>query len=98
VTRPCRRCGEPFESDRPHHRLCWRCFWELRDAGHFAGADGKSERPANAAPALTLDPRLLRAAVSLTHPDRHPAERAEMATAVTAGLLDLLKTARETNR
>ena len=41
-----------------------------------------------------LDPRLLRDAISLTHPDRHPPERAKTANAVTAALLELLQQTR----
>ena len=38
-----------------------------------------------------LDPRLLRDAIQLTHPDRHPAERSRTANAVTAALLEMLR-------
>jgi hypothetical protein len=47
---------------------------------------------------LTLDSRLLRDAIQLTHPDRHPPERARAANAVTAALLELLHDQRKTER
>jgi hypothetical protein len=40
------------------------------------------------------DVEFLREAVSLTHPDRHPVERSEVANRVTATLLELLRAAR----
>jgi hypothetical protein len=94
----CRSCGDLFESDRRYHRYCWPCYWELRDAGTWDDepAHGRPPpRPSSTPPPLELDPRLLRDAIALTHPDRHPPERAKVANAVTAALLELLETARK---
>lgn len=49
------------------------------DAGYSEALDTKPD----------LDAELLRAAVALTHPDRHPAERFEAANNVTSRLLEL---------
>jgi hypothetical protein len=93
MIRNCRRCGESFESDRNYHRLCWPCYWDQRNA---AEANERQTPPAASAAAQgpALDPRLLRDAIALCHPDRHPPERSKTANAVTAALLDLLKAAR----
>jgi hypothetical protein len=90
LTRTCRRCGESFETDRAHHRLCWPCYWEVRDGD----APPRRDPPPPAAPAL--DERLLRDAIQLCHPDRHPPERARIAYAVTAPLLEHLAAASRT--
>jgi hypothetical protein len=87
----CRSCGDLFESDRRYHHYCWPCYWEPRDAGTWDGEPTPEGRP----PPLDLDPRLLRDAIALTHPDRHSPERAKVANAVTAALLELLQTARK---
>lgn len=43
----------------------------------------------NAAMRERLDPEMLREAIKLTHPDRHPPERQEQAARVTAWLISL---------
>jgi predicted nucleic acid-binding Zn-ribbon protein len=83
VTRKCRRCGDLFETDRQHHRLCWPCYWHERHAQ-------ERRPPSKQQRSRSLDARLLRGAIALCHPDRHPPERAKTANAVTAALLDLL--------
>jgi hypothetical protein len=93
MTRKCRRCGESFETDRAHRRLCWPCYWELEDERRTQGRQATSPPPPPAAPA-PLDVRLLRDAISLCHPDRHPPERFKTANAVTAALIELLNAAR----
>jgi hypothetical protein len=88
--RTCHRCGGTIQSTNARHRLCWRCWRsdrdeDLRTEGWTRGYQaGRRE----AGPAL--DPELLRLAVTLTHPDRHPTERADVANRVTAWLLGLL--------
>jgi hypothetical protein len=104
VTRTCRSCGRAFETDRSHHAYCWDCYWEERDKGRWDDEDRSSEwrkappgwndQPPRKPP-VTLDPRLLRDAIALTHPDRHPPERARTANAVTAALLELLNQQRK---
>jgi hypothetical protein len=98
MTRNCRRCGDRFETDRAHHRLCWACYWELRDGdASWRKPPPGWESPPRREPARAvsaLDARLLQDAISLTHPDRHPPERARIANAVTAALLELLNAAK----
>jgi hypothetical protein len=88
MTRACRRCGETFDTNRSHHRYCWPCYWELRDGGEAT----PPAPPYTGSP--SLEPGLLREAIALCHPDRHPPEQ-ERANAVTAALLDLLTTVRK---
>ncbi len=92
MERRCRRCSEWFESDRPHHRLCWTCFWSLQDATKKTDPPPRQQSPMTSS---TLDPGLLLEAITLTHPDKHPPERGRAANAVTAALLELLHTARQ---
>jgi len=94
MERRCQRCTEWFESDRPHHRLCWTCFWEIRDAETKTDPPRQPSRAASGA----LDPGLLLEAIALTHPDKHPPERARAANAVTAALLEALHSARQAGR
>jgi hypothetical protein len=91
----CRRCGDEFDSDRAHHRYCWPCFRQLRETGRFGGERQPPPQQPPPKPPLDLDPRLLRDAIVLCHPDRLPPERARVANAVTAALLELLHTARK---
>lgn len=98
MTRTCRSCGRSFETDREHHRLCWPCYWQLRDAGDANANAGWRKPPPSwdtpPRPTPAIDERLLRDAIALCHPDRHPPERARIANAVTAALLELLNAAR----
>jgi hypothetical protein len=104
LSRNCSRCGQPFETDRAHHRLCWACYWELRDTAAGRGNwrtpppgwddPPRQDRERPQQTVRLIDERLLRDAISLTHPDRHPPERARIANAVTAALLELLDAAR----
>jgi len=75
--RRCSSCGDAFYPDRSYHRLCWEC-WRR-------SAPGRRRPAPSSAPAL--DAATLRDAVALTHPDRHPPERREAATRITAALL-----------
>jgi hypothetical protein len=97
VSPVCASCGDLFASDRRCHRYCWPCYWELRDAGHWNDEPTDWDAPVAkpTPPPLVLDPHLLRDAIGLCHPDRHPPERAKTANAVTAALLELLQTARQ---
>jgi hypothetical protein len=60
--------------------------------GHKDGLRDGRERANGSRPAL--DAGLLRALVTLCHPDRHPPERFEMANRATASLLGLLRAER----
>lgn len=79
-------------------RKCWPCWRGERDeedrgaeygrawvAGYEAGVAAR--RPATIG-VPCLDPKLVRDAVALCHPDRHPAERAAQANRVTAKMLE----------
>lgn len=99
MTRRCAECGAPFTGER-WQRLCWTCWREQRDEKALKAAwergydhgyahgyrDGSADQP-RALAGVARD--LLDQAVRLTHPDRHPAERAAEANAVTARLLEL---------
>jgi hypothetical protein len=61
---------------------CDRCPWPCRSR-MAAGA--------------TVDPAVLRLAATLTHPDRHPAERVGEATRVTAQLLSAYRSSSQTS-
>jgi hypothetical protein len=97
MTRRCARCGYVFTPDRSYHRKCWDCWRadreeDLRRDGYHSGyAHGR-----NTTTQVALTDDLLRDAVKLTHPDRHPPERQALANRVTAALLDLLKTGKRT--
>jgi hypothetical protein len=89
MMRSCERCDARF--DGPHwQRLCWKCYQRRKaneqEAAYNRGfAAGRATAPA--APVL-LEAELLTEAIALTHPDRHPEERSELANRVTARLLD----------
>ena len=66
----------------PH---CWPCWRELRY---------RAEKP----PTIVISPlntALLLQAISLVHPDKHPAERAALCNRVTAALVEALTAIRE---
>jgi hypothetical protein len=91
--RACESCARPFAPKGSWQRLCWECWHRRRElddqafaAGYDAGyADGlgRRHRPTE------LDPALVGRIVRLTHPDRHPPERAVEANEVTAVLLNI---------
>lgn len=94
----CRDCGDSFEARGDWMSRCWSCWRAQEDRKREAGA---YERGYNAgyqaaaasqrsAPGPALNAEQLKALVQLCHPDRHPPERARLATAATAALLDLL--------
>jgi hypothetical protein len=91
--RRCRDCGTRFVGEA-WQRLCWSCWREQKDEQRSEDtydqgfADGFATARRTAA-APSLDPDLLAHAIRLCHPDRHPAERAAEANAVTAQLLAL---------
>ena len=100
MTRTCTDCGASFDARSDRHRLCWPC-WRRRedskraqaafDVGYRKGyADGRNAAEWEAGGMPALPSELLRRAVRLCHPDRHPPERADVANAVTAELLGLL--------
>jgi len=83
-------CGESFLAERPWHRMCWPCRRAREDA------ETRATRPVTEPrEVLVLDSRSIRAALALTHPDRHPPERAEQATRTTQALAVALERARE---
>jgi hypothetical protein len=85
VSRRCRSCDKPFRPEGGWQRLCWRCWRELRE---------QAEKP-RAVIVSPVDADLLRSAIALCHPDRHPPERAELCNRVTAALTVALKAVRE---
>jgi hypothetical protein len=111
VVKSCRNCRRAFHPAADHHRLCWACWHEQRDdraqhdqysRGYANGwSDGERVGFRNGHEAglregaTVLAPELLGDAIRLTHPDRHPAERFEMANRVTAGLIEMRDSVRE---
>jgi hypothetical protein len=85
VSRLCRSCSEPFRPEFAAMRLCWLCWRELRE-------QAKQPRTVVVSP---IDADLLKSAIALCHPDRHPPERAELCNRVTAALTVALKAVRE---
>lgn len=67
----------------------WGCalFPECRGTRPRASQDD----PSDEAETIPVERRTVRAAVLLCHPDRHPAERQELATTTTASLLGHLQ-------
>ena len=94
MLKTCSDCRNSFTAKGAWQHRCWDCWREhkneeIRDAGYRAGyRDGlaAARQPSRA----SLDPNLIRDCVALTHPDRHPAERYELANRVTATLLSLI--------
>jgi hypothetical protein len=85
VTRRCRSCSESFRPEFATMRLCWPCWRELRE-------QAKQPRTVVVSP---VDADLLKSAIALCHPDRHPPERAELCNRVTAALTVALTAVRE---
>ena len=85
MSRWCRSCDQPFRPDGPWQKLCWPCWRELR-------AQAEKPRTIVVSP---IDAQLLRLAISLVHPDKHPPERQALCNRVTAALVEALKAARD---
>jgi hypothetical protein len=85
VNRRCRSCDTPFRPDGDWQKLCWSCWRRLR-------AEEEKPRTIVVSP---VDAALLKQAIALCHPDRHPPERAAICNAVTAALVEALKAVRE---
>jgi hypothetical protein len=92
MRRPCTNCGGWFEPSKPFHRQCWDCWHEAHDE------DPPRPRAVGREVVSPLDSVTLRGAIALVHPDRHPPERQEEATAITAKLLAALEVVRSTER
>jgi hypothetical protein len=76
VSRRCYSCDKSFRPEGSWQRLCWPCWRELQ-------AQAKNPRTVVVSP---VDAALLKSAIALCHPDRHPLERAELCHRVTAAL------------
>ena len=85
MSRTCQSCLKRFRPDGSWQRLCWSCWRKLR-------AEEQKPRTVVVSP---VDAELLKLAISLCHPDRHPPERADMCNRVTAALTVALKAVRE---
>jgi hypothetical protein len=94
MTRRCTRCGAEFTPAADYHRLCWPCWRadhdaQARDAAYRAGyAEGLRDAMRSSLHRGNLDSSVLRDAITLCHPDKHPVERAETANRVTRALLE----------
>lgn len=69
-------CGDPVSPDEPWFPKCWNCWRHARAAG---------------ARRVDTTVEFLRDVINLTHPDRHPSERAALANRVTAALIVWMK-------
>lgn len=103
MVKSCRRCKRAFHPSAAHYVLCWDCWREQHDGQLRLGeyergrTDGyeegwrHGERAGYEAGlregAVVLAPELLGDLIRLVHPDRHPAERYELANRVTAQLV-----------
>jgi hypothetical protein len=75
MRRRCQTCGTTFDGEW-WQRRCWPCWREPRDGEERKAAYRRGYAEGFAAAAQPpLDGELVRRAVALTHPDRHPAER-----------------------
>jgi hypothetical protein len=93
MTRRCSDCDRPFQPARSFHRKCWSC-WKagqdqaVEDQAYRRGyADGYQDARKDQPTSNGDDTALVKAAVRLTHPDRHPPERQAEATRTTQELL-----------
>ena len=85
MSRHCRSCDEPLRPEFAAMRLCWACWRELQE-------QAKQPRTVVVTP---VDADLLKNAIALCHPDRHPPERAELCHGVTAALTVALTAVRD---
>jgi len=85
MSRTCQSCSNPFRPDGAWQRLCWPCWRELK---------AQAERPRTIV-VSPVDAELLKLAIALCHPDRHPPERHDMCNRVTAALTVALKAVRK---
>ena len=85
MSRRCYSCDAAFRPDGAWQKLCWPCWRRLR-------AEEQKPRTIVISP---VDADLLKLAIALCHPDRHPEERKEMCNRVTAALTVALKAVRE---
>lgn len=85
MSRRCCSCDKPFRPEFRSMRLCWPCWRQLRS---------EEEKPRTVV-VSPVDAALLKRAISLCHPDRHPPERADLCTRVTAALTVALEAVRE---
>lgn len=92
MTRSCQSCGTTYDGER-WQKVCWTCWRKRKDADDADRAYQRGYAAGHAAAARAASPRLdgdlLKAIIALCHPDRHPAERAADANAVTALLLNM---------
>jgi len=87
----CLDCAQTFDARGDWQTRCWRCWREQRENDRYtAGYDEGWQRGYSAglldAP-VSLDPGLVADLIALCHPDRHPAERADLAHRATVQLL-----------
>jgi hypothetical protein len=85
MSRTCQSCSKQFRPDGNWQKLCWPCWRELQ-------AQAKRPRTVVVSP---VDADLLKSAIALCHPDRHPVERHDLCNRVTGALLAALKAVRE---
>jgi hypothetical protein len=85
MSRLYRSCSKPFRPEFSTMRLCWPCWRELRE---------QADKPRTVV-ISPVDAQLLKLAIALCHPDRHPPEREQMCNRVTAAPTVALKAVRD---
>jgi len=91
MTRRCVDCGAEFRASRDYYVRCWDCWHDQRGARTNSNRTFTVVRE-RTVPAVPSE--LIRAAIGLAHPDRHPPERQESALRVTQQLTDALERTR----
>lgn len=84
MTPRCPRCG--WEMFLRHNRFDGSRFWGCTRFPDCKGTKSAGETEPSPQDVATVPISVLRDARTLTHPDRHPAERHDLATRVTAAL------------
>ena len=85
MSRRCRSCNKTFRPEVSWQRLCWSCWRELRE---------QAAKPKTVV-VSPVDADLLKNAIQLCHPDRHPSERRDLCNRVTAALVEALNAVRK---
>ena len=97
MIRRCTDCGDSFQAKGDWQRRCWKCWRAEKERGELRAAydlgfehgfeDGRAAATRRNGDGFSAS--LLREVIALTHPDRHPPERFELANRITSELVAL---------